>query len=139
MRNGTMTNTILALIHNGNLSVDEAIEASFECGKHAEKEEWLYWEEPNASGEELPRRVQFQTLKSLTDLKKQFEAQGIKAVYLHEKEKQYCSGCDTELKEQYSKKTAYCDRVKKNVPILKKAEPLMLAVFGDESIVRGLV
>lgn len=145
---------ILALIRTKDLTdIDEAIEARSHCfGKMRGKLSLPDWEESETES--------FQTSKSLTDLKNKFEAQGM-AVYLHEGEHKtyrleakaqngympchYCSssfgrgGAYFYLSQDKQRKFKYCERCKEQIRGSSEKKPLMLAVFGDEDKVKGLV
>ena len=158
----TMTKTILALIHNGNLSDNELVVASgiVHTALHNQIKDAVTFSNDNDAVEWYcgkKRTEAFQTSKDLKTLEKQFKEKNM-AVYLHEKEIDFsrykhpevvvCEVCGERIEKNIEYFLFYphseyvrraCQKCKDEIQRDKRKKPLMLAVFGGEEIIKEMV
>ena len=118
---------ILALIQNGNLSVDEAIKTSSDCSIAIA----LQLDISQALHLKFPKV--FQTSKDLKELEINLKLRGITTVYLHEKEdeRRVCRICGV---------VKICHNPTSKIhPFEPIKKPLMLAVFGDTQAIKDVL
>lgn len=130
-----MTN-ILALIYNKNLNVDETVVVSALATAKATQKSFLYnpanfylWEKHGH------KTVSFPTTKDLKDLEKELKEKDM-AVYLHEKDDNLCTMCSNQSSSHNDKLS--CAKIGCLMFIPRK-KPLMLAVFGDEKLIKEML